>query len=39
MLEHRLAIDFCDQLARQAAGLQSGWDGENHREGLIHWIS
>jgi hypothetical protein len=36
MLEHRLATDFSDQLARQAAGVQPGWYGENDREVLIH---
>jgi hypothetical protein len=39
MAEHRFAIDFGDQLAGQAAGLQSGWDGENNREDLVHWIA
>jgi hypothetical protein len=36
MLEHRFAIDFSEQLAGQAVGVQPGWDGENDREGLIH---
>ena len=36
MLEHRFATDFSDQLAGQAAGVQPGWDGENHCEGLIY---
>jgi hypothetical protein len=39
MAEHRFAIDFSDQLAGQAAGVQPGWDGENHLEDLIHWIA
>jgi hypothetical protein len=38
MLKHRFVSDFSDELAVQADGLQPGWDGENHREGLIDLI-
>jgi len=39
MADHRFATDVSNLFSRQTAGFQPGWDGVNHREGLIHWIA